>query len=55
MPGSRVDWSQSLGGSGCLWEIALAWRLGLALKLPVYTADKSWKKLKAGVPVHVIR
>lgn len=38
----------SLGDRACL-------ALGLALKLPVYTADRSWKKLKAGVPIHVIR
>jgi PIN domain nuclease of toxin-antitoxin system len=38
----------SLGDRACL-------ALGLALKLPVYTADKSWNKLKAGVPIHVIR
>jgi ribonuclease VapC len=38
----------SLGDRACL-------ALGLALKLPVYTADKSWKKLKVGVRVHVIR
>ena len=24
-------------------------------KAPVYTADKSWKKLKVGARVHVIR
>jgi ribonuclease VapC len=29
--------------------------LGLALKAPVYTADKSWKRLKVGVRIHVIR
>jgi ribonuclease VapC len=29
--------------------------LGLALKAPVYTADKSWTKLKLGVRIHVIR
>jgi PIN domain nuclease of toxin-antitoxin system len=29
--------------------------LGLALKVPVYTADKSWKKLKVNVRIHVIR
>lgn len=38
----------SLGDRACL-------ALGLALKAPVYTADKSWKKLKLGVPIHVIR
>jgi ribonuclease VapC len=38
----------SLGDRACL-------ALGLALKAPVYTADKSWKKLKLGVSIHVIR
>jgi ribonuclease VapC len=38
----------SLGDRACL-------ALGLALKAPVYTADKSWKKLKLGVRIHVIR
>jgi ribonuclease VapC len=38
----------SLGDRACL-------ALGIALKLPVYTAEKSWKKLKLSVPVHVIR
>lgn len=38
----------SLGDRACL-------ALGIALKLPVYTADKSWKKLKASIRIHVIR
>jgi len=38
----------SLGDRACL-------ALGLALRAPVYTADKSWKKLKLGVTIHVIR
>ena len=38
----------SLGDRACL-------ALGLALKVPVYTADKSWKKLKVGVRIQVIR
>ncbi len=29
--------------------------LGLDLKVPVYTADRSWKNLKVGVRIHVIR
>ena len=29
--------------------------LGIVLKAPVYTADKTWKKLKVGVRIHVIR
>lgn len=38
----------SLGDRACL-------ALGLALKAPIYTADRSWKKLKLGVRIHVIR
>jgi PIN domain nuclease of toxin-antitoxin system len=38
----------SLGDCACL-------SLGLALKAPVYTADRSWKNLKLGVRIHVIR
>ena len=38
----------SLGDRACL-------ALGLALKAPVYTADKSWKSLKLGIRIHVIR
>jgi ribonuclease VapC len=29
--------------------------LGVALKAPVYTADKAWKKLKVSVKIHAIR
>lgn len=38
----------SLGDRACL-------ALALELKAPVYTADKSWKKLRLGILVHVIR
>lgn len=38
----------SLGDRACL-------ALALGLNVPVYTADKSWKKLNLGIPVHVIR
>jgi ribonuclease VapC len=38
----------SLGDLACL-------ALGVTLKVPVYTADKSWKKLKVGASIHVIR
>jgi len=38
----------SLGDRACL-------ALGLALNAPVYTADRSWKKLRLGVRIHVIR
>jgi ribonuclease VapC len=38
----------SVGDRACL-------ALGLALKAPVYTADKSWKKVQVGARIHVIR
>lgn len=38
----------SLGDRACL-------ALGIALDAPIYTADKSWKNLKLGVRIHVIR
>jgi PIN domain nuclease of toxin-antitoxin system len=38
----------SLGDRACLG-------LGLALQAPVYTADRSWKSLKLGVQIHLIR
>lgn len=38
----------SLGDRACL-------ALGIVLKAPIYTADKSWKGLKLGVRIHVIR
>jgi len=38
----------SLGDRACL-------ALGIALKAPIYTADRSWKNLKVGVRIHVIR
>jgi ribonuclease VapC len=38
----------SLGDRACL-------ALGLAVNAPVYTADKSWSKVKLGIPIHVIR
>ena len=38
----------SLGDRACL-------ALGLALKAPVYTADRSWKNLKLGLRIHLIR
>ncbi len=38
----------SLGDRACL-------ALGLALKAPVYTAERSWKKLKLDVRIQVIR
>lgn len=38
----------SLGDRACL-------ALALALQAPVYTADRSWKKLKLGLRIYVIR
>lgn len=38
----------SLGDRACL-------ALGIALRAPVYTADRSWKKLNLGIRIHVIR
>ena len=38
----------SLGDRACL-------ALGLCLKVPVYTADKSWTSLKLGIRIHSIR
>jgi len=38
----------SLGDRACL-------ALGLAMRAPVYTADRSWKKVKLGVRIVVIR
>jgi PIN domain nuclease of toxin-antitoxin system len=38
----------SLGDRACL-------ALGVAIKAPVYTAEKAWSKLKLGIPVRVIR
>jgi PIN domain nuclease of toxin-antitoxin system len=38
----------SLGDRACL-------ALGAALKAPVYTADKTWKKLNLSIRIHVIR
>ena len=38
----------SLGDRACL-------ALAIALKAPVYTADRTWKNLRLGIPIHVIR
>ena len=38
----------SLGDRSCL-------ALAIALKAPVYTTEHTWKNLKVGVPIHVIR
>ncbi|MBI3646447.1 MAG: type II toxin-antitoxin system VapC family toxin [Acidobacteriales bacterium] len=38
----------SMGDRACL-------ALGIVLNAPIYTADRSWKTLKLGVRIHVIR
>jgi PIN domain nuclease of toxin-antitoxin system len=38
----------SLGDRSCL-------ALAIALEAPVYTTEQSWRNLKLGVPIHVIR
>jgi ribonuclease VapC len=38
----------SLGDRACL-------ALGIALRAPVYTADRLWKNLDVGIRIHVIR
>lgn len=38
----------SLGDRACL-------ALGLTYKLPIYTADRVWEKIKIGVPIELIR
>lgn len=38
----------SLGDRACL-------ALAIALKAPVYTADRAWKSLSLGIAIHIIR
>jgi len=38
----------SLGDRACL-------ALALELNAPVYTADRIWKKISLGIPIHMIR
>ena len=38
----------SLGDRACL-------ALAMALRAPVYTAERLWKRVKVGIPIHVIR
>jgi ribonuclease VapC len=45
---STEKYGLSLGDRSCL-------ALAIALKAPVYTTEQSWKNLKVGVPIHVIR
>lgn len=50
--GSLADQTRSLGLSlgdrACL-------ALGLYLGAPVYSADRAWKRLKLGIPIHLLR
>ena len=45
---STAPFGLSLGDRACL-------ALGISLNAPIYTADKSWKKLKVGAVIHAIR
>ena len=38
----------SLGDRACL-------ALGILRNAPVYTTDRAWKKLKLGIPIHLLR
>jgi PIN domain nuclease of toxin-antitoxin system len=38
----------SLGDRSCL-------ALAIALKAPLYTTEQTWRNLKVGIPIHVIR
>jgi PIN domain nuclease of toxin-antitoxin system len=46
--GDLIMHTQSFGDRACL-------ALGMSLQAPVYTAEKSWKKLNVGVRIHIIR
>jgi ribonuclease VapC len=52
LSGTLVDQARplglSLGDRACL-------ALGISMKMPVYTADRVWKKLRLPVPVHLFR
>jgi ribonuclease VapC len=52
LAGSLVAQTGELGL--CLGDRACL-ALGIALKAPVYTADRLWKNLKLGIRIHVIR
>ena len=47
------------GDQRCVSNIILGDRaclaLGILLRAPVYTADKDWKTLKLGIPIHILR
>ena len=42
------EYGLSLGERSCL-------ALAIALKAPVYTTEQTWRNLKVGIPIHVIR
>lgn len=45
---ATAKYGLSLGDRSCL-------ALAIALKAPVYTTEQTWRNLKVGVPIHVIR
>ena len=42
------DYGLSLGDHACI-------TMGISLKAPIYTAEKTWSRLKLGVRIHAIR
>lgn len=50
--GSLVQKTKALGLS---LEDRACLALAIVLNAPVYTTDRVWKKLKIGIPIHVIR
>jgi PIN domain nuclease of toxin-antitoxin system len=45
---TTAKYGLSLGDRSCL-------ALAIALKAPVYTTEQTWRSLKVGIPIHVIR
>lgn len=45
---ATAKYGLSLGDRSCL-------ALAIALKAPVYTTEQTWRNLKLGIPIHVIR
>ena len=45
---TTAKYGLSLGDRACL-------ALAIALKAPVYTTEQTWRNLKLGIPIHVIR
>jgi PIN domain nuclease of toxin-antitoxin system len=48
LAGALIAQTKSLGDRSCL-------ALAISLKGEVYTTEHAWKKLKLGIPIHVIR